>query len=131
MHPYCAYSTINPIYLTLFPSPFTNRAIPFLFFNINFFFWKMLVLLLCIYWPFWSQFCFYLLRFNLVFLSFGFLFLLLQQFSFISGLVMISDFSPCWFARLTNLGTFKVLSKETLFCSNKLLNSSGDVITFM
>ena len=30
MPTYCVYSSTNPIYLNLFPSPFTNRAIPFL-----------------------------------------------------------------------------------------------------
>ena len=38
MSAHCGYSTNNPIYLTLFPSPFTNRASPFLFASICFFF---------------------------------------------------------------------------------------------
>ena len=87
MSVHCVYFTNSPIYLTLFPSPFANRATPFLFVNICFcffflffFFEKASSLLQCFYWLFCIQFWFVLFRFNLIFVRIDYLFLVLQQF---------------------------------------------------
>ena len=42
MPAYCLFSTNNPIYFILFPSPLRNMEKPFLFVNINFFFLSQL-----------------------------------------------------------------------------------------
>ena len=70
--PHTVYSTNNPIYLILFPSPFTNRASLFFFVFVSF---------LCFYWLFQFKFCFIMFRFNLIFVNFSRSFLVLLQFS--------------------------------------------------
>ena len=67
----CEYSTNIPIYLTLFPNPFTNRISPFLFVNITFFFWQSLLFCFFVFTGYFNlKFFFYLFRFNLIFVSF-------------------------------------------------------------
>ena len=92
MSVHCVYFTNSPIYLTLLPSPFANRATPFLFVNICLFCFCFLFfflfffekasssLLQCFYWLFCFQFWFVLFRFNLIFVRIDYLFLVLQQF---------------------------------------------------
>ena len=65
------YSTNIPIYLTLFPNPFTNRRSPFLLVNITFFFWHRLLFCFFVFTGCFNlKFIFYLVRFNLVFVGF-------------------------------------------------------------
>lgn len=72
---HCVYLINTSIYLTLFRSPFLSRAYPSLFINITFCFWKRFFLFISFYWLFWLQCWFFLFRFNLIFVSFGFIFL--------------------------------------------------------
>ena len=65
----CANSTKNPIYLTVFPSPFTNKATVFLCVKITFSSRKRLF---C-YFVFTASFGF-LFRYHLIFVTFRFLF---------------------------------------------------------
>ena len=44
---------------------------------------------------------------------------------------MITDLPSRRFVRLTNLGNFKICSKESLLCLNDLLSSSSELITLM
>ena len=123
MSVHCVYFTNSPIYLTLFPSPFANRATPFLFVNICFcFFFVFFFLrkrLLC-YNVFTGYFAF-----NFGLFCLGSIWFLLELiifswscssfFLFLQGeLLMISDFSPHRFGRLTNFGTFKLKKSAIL-----------------
>lgn len=76
----CEYSTNIPIYLTLFPNPFTNRTSP-LFFSTFLSFLAKIFFFHCFYWLFIFQFYLVLFRFNLTFVSFGYLCLALLQLS--------------------------------------------------
>ena len=79
MPAHCVYSTKNLIYLTLFPSPFLNRARLFLFVNIikvGFLVYLFLLVVL-------ASILFFLFRFNLGFASFGYHFLVLHRFSYL------------------------------------------------
>lgn len=86
MSAYCIYSTNSPIYLALVSNPFTNRATPFIYLNfpffllfdegfVLFFFYFLLVVLL-------SIFCLFCLGLIWFFVSFGYLFFVVLQFSF-------------------------------------------------
>ena len=96
--PHTVYSTNNPIYLILFPSPFTNRASLFFFVFVSFLYFTG---------------CFNL---NSVLLCLGLIWFLLIlvalswsccSFLYQGELVIISDFSPHRFVRLSNLRAFK------------------------
>ena len=115
MHTHCVYSTNNPVLLTLFPSPSTSKQISqLLFVNITFFFWKSIFFAFFMFTGYFA--------FNFVFFYFGFIWLLsvlvIFYWSccnfFLQGeLVLMSDFSPRWFVRFTNLETFK---QKQLLC---------------
>ena len=108
----CEYSTNIPIYLILFPNPFTNRRSPFLFVNITSFFWQRLLFCFFVFTGCFNlKFIFYLFRFNLIFVSFCIFFFFIFSWPCCSFILYsgsrFSDFSPRWFVRLSNLRTFK------------------------
>ena len=74
MPAHCVYFTNSPIFLTLFLSAFTNKETIFSFASISFFDKD-----------FFFQFWCVLFRFNLTFVSFGYLFLDLLQLPFAKG----------------------------------------------
>ena len=76
------YCTNKPIHLTLFQNPLQTGQVSSLFVNITFFFDKDTFLFDCFYWLFCFQFWFVLFRLNIIFVSFGYLSLVLLQFSF-------------------------------------------------
>ena len=85
MHADCGYSTNNRIYLALFLCTFINRASPCLFVSIlSFFFDKGIFISLYLLVALG-----FFVKFSLTFVSFSFLFLALQQFSFEVEPVMI------------------------------------------
>ena len=67
----CEYSKNIPIYLTLFPNPFTNRRSPFLLVNITFFSSQRLLFCFFVFTGCFNlKFIFYLFKFNLIFVNF-------------------------------------------------------------
>ena len=70
---------------------------------------------ICFYWSLSFPFWFFLFIFNLIFASFGYLYLVLLQLFLPAELVMISDFPLRQFVRLTNLETFKIKTATLLY----------------
>ena len=116
MNPHSIFSANSSVYLTLFPGSLANWASPFLIVNITFFDTDLI-------------FCFFAFGgysvFNFGFFTFGFFFFILAcllcffflvpaPVFFCMELVIVSDYSPSRFLRLTNLGSSNIFSKETL-----------------
>lgn len=97
MHSYGTCSTNYLIYLALFTSPSTIRGSQFLFVNINFFFLTNVFFCVCVYLfllvALVSVFFVFLCRCSLIFVSFGYLFLVLLLYFLYFAIYPIFSFS--------------------------------------
>ena len=133
MYPHCGCSTKNKACSTLFSSAFTNRTTLFLFVIIDFLSWQRFFIdasTMVFDSGFWQRFFFYfthcfgfsfLFIFNLIFVSFGFLFLALLQFSFLRQISTDLSIEKVW-----HQGLHYKLRQNGV--SGKLLNTLTDFL---
>ena len=133
MYPHCGCSTKNTACSTLSSSSFTNRTTLFLFVIIDFLSWQRFFIdasTMVFDNGFWQRFFFYfthcfgfsfLFIFNLIFVSFGFLFLALLQFSFLRQISTDLSIEKVW-----HQGLHYKLRQNGV--SGKLLNTLTDFL---